>query len=209
MNIDQIASKLKNAGLHQRPSQLKMISEALIALNKQIICLEAPTGTGKTISYGIASHLAKTDQQTVIISTATVALQEQLQNKDIPLLAKILNVPIRSGQAKGRRRYVCHARLFDENLQMDIFSNDGYRQVLQSLLEKKSWDGSQISCETRLSDQEWSQVSTDSIGCSGKLCAYFNQCASRARQKWQQCDFVITNHSLLLAVGIRWGRASA
>ncbi len=138
MNTDQIAAKLKHAGLHQRPSQLKMISEALMALNnKQIICLEAPTGTGKTISYGIASHLAKTDQQTVIISTATVALQEQLQNKDIPLLAKILNVPIRSGQAKGRRRYVCHARLFDDNLQMDIFSNDSYRQVLQSLLEKK------------------------------------------------------------------------
>ncbi len=201
MNTDQIAAKLKHAGLHQRPSQLKMISEALMALNnKQIICLEAPTGTGKTISYGIASHLAKTDQQTVIISTATVALQEQLQNKDIPLLAKILNVPIRSGQAKGRRRYVCHARLFDDNLQMDIFSNDSYRQVLQSLLEKKSWDGDRDTLEAPLSDQEWSQVSTDSIGCSGKLCAYFNQCAFyQARQKWQQCDFVITNHSLLLA----------
>jgi ATP-dependent DNA helicase DinG len=201
MDIKKIAKQLKGAGLSERASQLTMIEQAYHALSKQkIICMEAPTGTGKTISYSIAAYLAKTDKQTVVISTATIALQEQLWQKDLPLLGKILGVTVKAAMAKGRRRYVCHARLFDDDRQIDIFSRGDFQNDLRSLITQESWDGDRDQLSMALTDAEWSQVSTDSAGCSGKLCTYYQQCAFlKARQKWQQSDFVITNHSLLLS----------
>lgn len=200
MDIDKISRQLTQAGLVRRSSQLEMIKETYEALRKQkILCLEAPTGTGKTLSYSIGAYFSKKEKQNVIISTATIALQEQLIQKDLPLLAKILGVEIRAALAKGRRRYVCHARLYEEQ-QLDIFNSRDYHQQLRLLLEQGKWNGDRDQLELHITDAQWLEVSTDSPGCSGKLCSYFQQCVFfKSRQKWQQADFIVTNHSLLLS----------
>ncbi|MBS0350604.1 MAG: ATP-dependent DNA helicase DinG [Proteobacteria bacterium] len=201
MDLQIIAQKLIDAGLTQRPSQLAMIQAAYSGLiNQKILCLEAPTGTGKTISYCIGAYYAKKEQQTIVVSTASIALQEQLIQKDIPLLRKILKKNITAAVAKGRRRYLCHARLYDDEPQLDIFSANDYLPKLRSLLEQKQWDGDRDQLGLTISDSEWLKISTDSAGCTGKQCSYFSECAFyRARETWQHADFVITNHSLLLS----------
>lgn len=200
MDIVKIKRQLTQAGLANRPSQLQMIEQVFQALTeKKILCIEAPTGTGKTLSYSIGAFFARNDQQTIIVSTATIALQEQLAQKDLPLLAKLLNIEIKTVLAKGRRRYVCHARLYEEQT-VDFFSANEFQPLLRSLLEQGEWDGDRDSLKLNLTDAQWLQVSTDSPGCSGKHCQYFQQCAFyKAKQKWPQADFIVTNHSLLLA----------
>ncbi len=202
MDIQKIRQQLAQAGLRERPSQLNMITETYEALSqKKILCLEAPTGTGKTLSYGIAAYLSKKEKQTVIISTATTALQEQLIKKDIPLISKVLEKPIQATLAKGRRRYICHTRLYNDDFdQADLFSNNEYKQKLKNKLENEHWNGDRDQLDFEINESEWQKVSTDTAGCVGKNCYFFAQCAFyRAKQKWQQSDFVITNHSLLLS----------
>ncbi len=200
MDIAKIRRQLTQAGLTNRPSQLKMIEQVYQALiEKKILCVEAPTGTGKTLSYSLGAFFAKGEKQTIIISTGTIALQEQLILKDLPLLAKLLNVEIKTVLAKGRRRYVCHARLYEDQ-PLDLFNSNEFQQQLRSLLEQGDWDGDRDSLKLNLMDSQWLQVSTDSPGCSGKHCQYFQQCAFyKSKQTWSQADFIVTNHSLLLA----------
>ena len=142
MDIDVISKKLQSQGLQDRSSQREMIQAVFNALSQQkILCIEAPTGTGKTLSYALASLYAQKPKQYIIISTATIALQEQLMSKDLPLLSKLANKEFKYALAKGRRRYVCHARLYDGDNQGDLLDTKNHIQELQQLLEADQWSG--------------------------------------------------------------------
>ena len=111
--------------LHTRYGQRLMIAEIARTLggieqdsegkrtNDNHVCvLEAGTGTGKTLAYLIAAlPIAKAQGKRLIVSTATVALQEQVLNQDLPSLASHSGIAFRYALAKGRGRYVCVARL--------------------------------------------------------------------------------------------------
>jgi len=200
MTLKEIAKKLTDNGLQHRDSQVEMIEAIFDAVrNNQILCIEAPTGTGKTLSYCLGSYLAKKDKQTIIISTATIALQEQLFEKDLPLLTQILDAQIKYALAKGRRRYICHSRLFNPDL-LDNLANDDSLRELRYLLENKQWDGDRDQLEVTISDDDWQKISTDSNGCTGKHCDFYDECAFyKARKKLHSAEIIIANHSLLLA----------
>src|SRR5688572_730491 len=102
-------------GFEPRDQQRSMMRNVLDAYNRNAIALiEAGTGTGKSIAYLIPAMLwAVHNQERTVISTNTITLQEQLVIKDIPLLAKALNLDIQAVLVKGMGNYVCLRKLDD------------------------------------------------------------------------------------------------
>lgn len=201
MDIDTLCEKLKRHGLQDRHSQRQMIQAVYNALtHNEILCIEAPTGTGKTLSYGIASLEAHKEKQHIVISTATIALQEQLISKDLPLLTQIHEKEFKYALAKGRRRYVCHARLYDQQIQVDLLDEERHLEKLQSQLETNQWKGDRDELKQYIPDNTWQHISTDASGCSGKRCEFYEDCAFyKARRKMHAANIIIANHSLLLS----------
>jgi len=201
MDLKQIQKQFKRHGLRDRPAQLEMIEKVNNTVKqKQILIVEAPTGTGKTISYLLGSFYAKTSKQNVIISTATIALQEQLIKKDLPLLTKLIDEKVRFALAKGRQNYLCLAKLYQDSDQQDLFTQNTTLQYLRDQVESDFWDGDKENLKTVISDDTWQSVTTDSNGCSGKRCSFYEKCFFyKARNKMHTADFIVTNHSLLLS----------
>lgn len=185
-------------------------------VGKRMAVVEAPTGVGKTLAYlSGAINAALENKKTLVISTATVNLQQQLIQKDLPLFSNALAEPLRFVQIKGRRRYLCPSKLTQfitapeqQRLALDEDVDDKYRRVLQiaqgkQLLadwEKESWDGDRDSRNDKTDAELWHQVSTDSEGCAGKSCSYYLQCPYyKLRREMMNAHVVVANHDLLLS----------
>ena len=150
-----------------------------------IAVLEAGTGTGKTIAYALASiPLAKALGKSLVISTATVALQEQIVFTDLPDIKRHADLDFSFALAKGRRRYLCLSKL-DSLLQESASMNqslafyddetaglsDEGRMLYQQMLDKLSrgeWDGDRDAWTDSIDDGVWSQVTTDHVQCTGR-----------------------------------------
>lgn len=223
---------LENKSLKPRYGQRVMIAEVAkvfggVKLDDEghrdgdpaVAVVEAGTGTGKTVAYclagiPIARHLGKP----LVISTATVALQEQIVLKDLPDIQRNAGLEFQFSLAKGRGRYVCLSKLdqllndnqaaasrqqgfADEGFRIDI-DEAGlklYTSMVESLASKK-WDGERDSWPAALDDQDWSRLTTDHIQCTNRRCAHFNQCVFyKAREGVQKVDVIVTNHDLVLA----------
>lgn len=201
MNPEKAKQTFKALGLRERPSQLDMMQAISNAIqHRNILCVEAPTGVGKTLAYLIAALENKTNDETIIVSTATIALQSQILNNDIPLVEKILGRKVKASIAKGRRRYVCHSRLYEPENYYEDEAKGLFTIPLQEALEKNTWDGERDHASIPIRDAEWHKISTDSSGCHAAKCAYFDDCKFfQARKRVEIADVVITNHSLLLS----------
>lgn len=193
----------------------RLTSEGGDTPRSPIALIEAGTGTGKTVGYTLtAATIAAAREKTLIIATATVALQEQLVLRDLPDIQQQAGMHFSFALAKGRRRYVCLAKL-DAALAgqapatSDFFPDEklafGVDQapLLTSLLEaygKGSWDGDRDSLSAVIDDPVWRGVSTDRSQCTNRQCSFFSQCAFfKAREALDEVDVVVTNHDLLLA----------
>ncbi|MCG8378999.1 MAG: ATP-dependent DNA helicase [Proteobacteria bacterium] len=183
-----------------RPEQEVMaqtIYDTVIKGN-DLVC-EAGTGTGKTIGYLIPALM--TGQKT-IVSTGTKHLQDQLNQKDLPVVLDALKLPITTAVLKGRANYLCLER-------MEAALNDtkdlSFQQITD-LQEIVNWSSSTASGDINELDmiQENNSVQgliTSTIdNCLGQNCPHFDNChVFKNRKAALEADLVITNHHLLLA----------
>ena len=188
---------------------------------RAIAVVQAGTGVGKSLAYcapAIAAALARNTR--VMISTATVALQEQLVNKDLPALAALLPQAFRFGLAKGRGRYVCklklsrHAGDAGEPDDDDLFADElaaaaplhvmearavFYAALVRDLLSG-AWDGDRDSLARPPESDLWSPVAAEASSCTGKHCPVFNQCTYyEKRKELVGAQVIVVNHDLLMS----------
>ena len=197
-----------------RRGQRQMIAQIARSLSAdvdRIAAVEAGTGTGKTAAYCLAAiPLAQSLSKTIVLSTATVALQEQVILQDLPDIQQRAGLKFSLTLAKGRGRYLCLKRLDDhlkytDQQEIPIFdaTDEDHTVLYQEMLNRFSqgqWDGEVDSWAEGMSDSAWSGVTTDHRGCSNNRCSFFKQCPFfRARSHLEGSDVIVANHDLVLA----------
>jgi ATP-dependent DNA helicase DinG len=226
----RLAARL--AGWESRPQQLEMarlVTEAIRSRRHAV--LEAGTGTGKSLAYLVPAVLAATSDQVaggpfpegltdddpeemggpaaserprrVVVSTHTIALQEQLITKDIPLVASVMPREFSAVLVKGRGNYVSLRRL---RLALErsgsLFDGEGERAELIAI---GSWardtaDGTLSDLPALPSDGVWDEVKSDSGNCMGRSCPTYRDCHYyAARRRMQHAQVLVVNHALYFA----------
>ncbi len=184
-----------------REGQLKMSLKVNEALNNnEISVIEAGTGIGKSLAYLIPAFLwAELNQERIIISTNTINLQNQLVNKDIPIVKKILNSKIEPVIVKGRRNYLCKLKIY--NLQNEL-AFDEEKEEINSILKWSSISDKGIIDELSFipSNGVWERVSSDVDFCLGRNCIFFKNCFFQiSRRRSSESNILIVNHHILMA----------
>lgn len=187
----------------QRPEQLQMAFTVAEAFDtERIATIEAGTGTGKSLAYLIPALLWALDHgETVIVSTNTINLQEQLIRKDLPLLKRAFPEPFRAVLVKGRSNYLCHRRLRQALQETDLFSVN----AAANLRDIREWaeistNGSRDELSCTPEPQVWNEVCCEMDQCPRVRCSHYSACFfHKARRKAAQADIMISNHALLLA----------
>jgi ATP-dependent DNA helicase DinG len=176
------------------------------------LAVQAGTGTGKSLAYLVpaARHAAALDA-TVVVSTATIALQRQLIDRDLPRLAQALEPLL--GRAptfailKGRRNYLCKNRIENgaaDEAQDALFDSRPGTDVGRQVQRLREWaetteSGDRDELVPGVDERAWRQVAVTARECIGaQRCHFGPRCfAERAREKAAQADIVVTNHALL------------
>ena len=194
-------SKLSDS-FEERPVQVELLQNIVRAFNEnKIAVFEAGTGVGKSYSYLIPSMLwALVNHERVIISTGTINLQQQLCEKDVPAVEKIIGQKIKYVLMKGRQNYICVRRLNDAASILDLF--EGESDELKKIAEwaQNSPTGSKSDLPFMPGENVWSKVNSESDACMGKKCPFFNECfVMKVRKEAAAANLIIVNHHLLFA----------
>ncbi|MFT4615387.1 MAG: ATP-dependent DNA helicase DinG [Bacteroidia bacterium] len=221
---------IESKSLTPRWGQRQMIAEIANALGRipapgeansegpAVCVIEAGTGTGKTIAYAVAAiPMAQALGKRLVVATATVALQEQFVNKDLPDIRAASGLSFSFTLAKGRRRYVCLSKLdrliaegsgdggllplYPDEMGTPRFEDamPQYNTMLDALA-RGEWDGDRDNWPDSIADDVWFGATTDHSQCSGRRCPNISQCSFfRARDELQSADIIVTNHDLALS----------
>jgi len=212
-----VATTLAGADLGEHPTPTKAIA-----------VIQAGTGVGKSAAYASTAIALALERKTrVLISTATVALQEQLMTKDLPALAKTMDKPFAFALAKGRGRYVCKLKLerlvgtgagSDELFDADDDAPAPSRyssplseeameerrtqlyETMASTLATGNWDGDRDTLAEAPDPRDWSVVAAERHTCTVRHCPRFRDCSYyEARNRLAEANVIVANHDLVLA----------
>ena len=200
-------------GGQNRAGQRTMAAHVAQALELQRhLLVQAGTGTGKSLGY-LVPALARVGEsdQPIVVATATLALQAQIVNRDIPRLLQALE-PRPESQAqvallKGRNNYLCLHKLdggYPEDEPDALFDMpSSTSRVGEEVVRLREWadrteTGDRDELKPGVSDRAWTQVSVSAAECLGRRCPLVEECFSEmARSRAAEADIVITNHALL------------
>jgi ATP-dependent DNA helicase DinG len=213
-----LAAAVDVLGGTERSGQIAMADAVAQSIDSgEHLLVQAGTGTGKSLAYLVPALLhAEASDSPVIVATATLALQAQLVERDLPMLAKAaepaLGRPLRWATLKGRANYACLHRVRD-----GVPDDDGALVSLEDsapgplgveVLRARQWaeeqeatggPGDRDRLEPGVSDRAWAQVSVTARECLGaQHCPYGTECfTEQARARAADADVVVTNHALL------------
>src|SRR3954464_12371050 len=197
-----------------RPQQLEMASAVERAMRDgHHLLVEAGTGVGKSFAYLLpAIDYAVKHKKRVVISTHTISLQEQLIDKDIPLLRSVYPDEFTAVLVKGRSNYLCQRRL-EQARGRQGYLFDQQRQ-LESLWTIEEWCqdslrnggiGSLAELPVRRAPAVWARVCAEHGNCLGKRCRHYENCFwQAAKRRMQGANLLIVNHALFFSdLGLR------
>ncbi len=186
-------------GFEPRASQQQMAEAvARVVTDDGVLLAEAGTGTGKTLAYLVPAILSG---RKVLVSTGTRNLQQQLIDKDVPLLQRTLG-PFRATCMKGRGNYLCLHRF--EQARLDDAPRDDATRVAMTLIEHWA-PRTQTGDRAELADLPedlpfWHTIAATTDNCLGSECPRYSDCfVTRMRQEAAEADVVVVNHHLLCA----------
>lgn len=191
---------------------------------KAIAVIQAGTGVGKSAAYASTAIALALERKTrVLISTATVALQEQLMTKDLPALLQSMDKPFAFALAKGRGRYVCKVKLerlvgtgaaeddfFEEETGVAVLSSatqealeERRTRMLETMAHQLAvgqWDGDRDTLAQAPDPADWQTVAAERHTCTARHCPRFRECSYyQARNRLAEANVIVANHDLVLA----------
>jgi len=198
-----IAHKLR--GYESRPQQLEMAAAVAEAFERrEHLIVEAGTGVGKSFAYLIPAIERVTEKnQRVVISTHTIALQEQLFEKDIPFLASISPREFSAVLVKGRGNYVGLRRMKQAVLRGGQLFDAGRAQAELGRIAawtERTGEGSLSDLDFIPLPQVWDEVRSEHGNCMGHRCPEYRQCFyQQARRRARNANILVVNHALFFA----------
>ncbi len=195
-----------------RPQQQEMAVAVARALESgEHLAVEAGTGVGKSLAYLVPAILyAVANKKKAVVSTHTINLQEQLTEKDLPMLEHILPVKFSFTMLKGRANYLCTRRLQKAMQQSGNLFTSSEGEELQRIYEwsKNTTDGSLSDFDVEPDPKVWAQVCSERGLCSPKLCGHPSEFAKqhgvcffqRARNRILSSDVLVLNHTLFFTL---------
>lgn len=191
-----------SAGYEERPSQMQLASDCALAFNgARVAMLEAGTGVGKSFAYLIPAALwSLENKDRVVVSTATINLQQQLIEKDIPLARKIVGQDFKAVLVKGRGNYLCRRRFSATVRDGDFFAEDEKTVKLIAQWAESTPDGSRSDLPFLPPEPLWARICSEADACMGMRCPYHSECfVMKARKEAAGASILVVNHHLLFA----------
>jgi ATP-dependent DNA helicase DinG len=209
-SLEGILSRAKN--FEFRPQQQSMaVAVARALASGEHLAVEAGTGVGKSLGYLVPAILyAVGRKKKAVVSTHTINLQEQLTEKDLPMLERVLPVRFSFAMLKGRANYLCNRRLQKAMQQSGNLFTSSEAGELERIYEwsKKTIDGSLSDFDIEPDPKVWLQVCSERGLCSPKVCGHQSEFAKehgpcffqRARSRIMSADVLVVNHTLFFTL---------
>jgi ATP-dependent DNA helicase DinG len=187
-------------GYRVRPQQLEMAERIAAAIDRQAVFIaEAGTGTGKTFAYLVP---ALRSGGKVIVSTGTKTLQDQLFNKDLPMVREALKAPVKIALLKGRANYVCPYHLERALADGRFLSREDAADARRiSSFARTTRSGDKAECgDVSENSPVWMHATSTRDNCLGQECPVYKDCfVMAARREAMAADLVVVNHHLFFA----------